>query len=119
MSTRPALLNRREHITQNIEIGGQRILYFSVHNDERLPEIFLVKGRDYSSELMRLYKVIARLLSISVQDGAPHEKLGDLLAGANSEPCGPVSVHNRLKHCTSLPDLIGRDLLIEYCDQED
>jgi hypothetical protein len=59
MSTWLALLNRREHITQKIEIARQRILYVSVHNDERPTEIFLVKGRDCSSELMRLYEVIA------------------------------------------------------------
>ncbi|MEP6958719.1 MAG: hypothetical protein ABI980_08305 [Nitrospirota bacterium] len=45
----------------------------------------------------------------------PLEQMGDLLTGVKFEPCGPVSGHDRLKHCTSLPDLIGRHLLIEYC----
>jgi hypothetical protein len=47
----------------------------------------------------------------------PLEKVGDLLAGVKFEPCGPVSGHHRLKHCSSLPDLIGRHLLVEYCDR--
>jgi hypothetical protein len=33
-----------------------------------------------------LYDVIAGLLSIALQYGAPFEKLGDLLAGAKIEP---------------------------------
>lgn len=44
----------------------------------------------------------------------PLEKLGDLISGAQFEPCGPVSHHDRLKHCSSVPDLIGRHLLVEY-----
>ena len=57
--------------------------------------------------------------SIALQYGAPIEKLGDLLTGAKFEPAGPVSGHDRIRHCTSLPDLIGRHLLIEYCGRED
>lgn len=51
--------------------------------------------------------------------GAPPEKVGDLLAGANFAPCGPVSGHDRLKSCTSLPDLIGRHLFVEYCGRHE
>jgi hypothetical protein len=120
MSTRLALPNRRNHITQKVRIAGQRTLYLSVHDDEQPAEIFLrVKGPDCSSELIGLYDVIARLMSIALQYGAPLEKVGDLLAGAQFAPCGPVSGHAHLKHCSSLPDLIGRHLLVEYCGRED
>src|SRR5262249_32288328 len=27
--------------------------------------------------------------------------------------------HDRLKHCSSLPDLIGRHLLVEYCHRDE
>lgn len=92
-----------------------------MHDDTRPAEIFLrVKGPDCSSELIGLYDVIARLMSIALQYGAPPlEKLGDLLAGAKFAPCGPVSGHDRLKQCSSLPDLIGRQLLVEYCGREE
>ena len=120
MSTRLALPARRHHITQKVKIAGQRTLYLSVHDDERPAEIFLrVKGPDCSSELIGLYDVIARLMSLALQYGAPLEKVGDLLAGAKFEPCGAVSGHDRLKHCSSLPDLIGRHLLVEYCGRDD
>lgn len=47
------------------------------------------------------------------------QKVGDLLAGAKFSPCGPVVGHDRIKHCTSLPDLIGRNLSVENCDREE
>lgn len=120
MSQRLALPARRHHITQKVRIAGQRTLYISVQDDDHPAEIFLrLKGPDCSSELIGLYDVIARLLSVALQYGAPLEKLGDLLAGAKFEPCGPVSGHDRLKHCSSLPDMIGRHLLAEYCGRKD
>jgi hypothetical protein len=30
-----------------------------------------------------------------------------------------VSRHDRLKHCSSVPDLIGLHLLVEYCGRGD
>lgn len=120
MTTRCPVPNRRDHLTQKIKIAGQRTLYVSVHNDERPAEMFLrVKGPDCSSELIGLYDVLARLVSMALQYGAPLEKLGDLLSGATFSPCGPVSGHPRIKACTSLPDFIGRYLLLEYCGRED
>jgi ribonucleoside-diphosphate reductase alpha chain len=121
MSTRLTLPNRRNHITQKVRIGGQRTLYLSMHDDAHPAEIFLrVKGPDCSSELIGLYDVIARLMSLALQYGAPPlEKVGDLLAGAKFAPCGPVVGHDRLKSCTSLPDLIGRHLSVEYCGRDE
>ena len=120
MNTRFALPHRRNHITQKVKVAGQRTLYISVHDHEQPAEIFLrVKGSDCSSELIRLYYVITRLMSLALQYGAPLEKVGELLPGAKFAPCGPVVGHDCIKYCTSLPDLIGRHLLIEYCGRED
>ncbi len=103
MSDRLALPAHRHHITQKVRIADQRTLYISVHDDKHPAEVFLrVKGPDCSSELIGLYDVIARLMSLALQYGAPLEKLGDLLAGAKFSPCGPVVGHDRLKHCSSL-----------------
>ncbi len=120
MSQRLALPNRRHHITQKVKIAGQRTLYLSVLDDEYPAEIFIrLKGNDCSSELIGLYDVIARLMSLALQYGAPLEKVGDLLTRAQFAPCGPVSGHDRIKSCTSLPDLIGRHLLVEYCGRHE
>lgn len=120
MSTRLALPSRRNHITQKVRIANKRTLYISVHDDPSPAEIFLrVKGADCTPETIALYDVIARLISVALQYGASLEKLGDLLTGAKFGPCWPVSGHDRLKHCSSLPDLIGRHLLIEYCGRDE
>jgi len=120
MTSRRTLPSRRHHITQKVRIADQRTLYLSVHDDLRPAEIFLrVKGADCSSELIGLYDVIARLMSLALQYGAPLEKVGALLAGAQFAPCGPVSGHAHLKQCSSLPDLIGRHLLVEYCGRHE
>lgn len=84
---RRALPARRHYIMQKMKIAGQCTLYLSVHDDTRPAEIFLrVKGPDCSSELIGLYDVIARLMSIALQYAPPLEKLGDLLAGAKFAP---------------------------------
>ena len=115
VASRRFLPARRHHVTQKVKIAAQRTLYISTHDDAQPAEIFLrLKGSDCSSELIGLYNVIARLMSLALQYGAPLKKLGDLLAGAKFAPCGPVSGHDRIKHCSSLPDLIGRHLLVEY-----
>jgi hypothetical protein len=113
MSTRLALPARRNHITQKVRIAGQRTFYLSVHDDVPLAEIFLrLKVADFSSDLIDLYDVIARLMGLGLQYGtSPLEEVGDLLAGAKFEPYGPVVGHDRLKSCTSLPDPIGRHLV--------
>jgi hypothetical protein len=119
-SPRRSLPARHNHITQKVRIADQRTLYLCIHDDAHPAEIFLrVKGPDCSSELIGLYDVVARLMSLALQYDAPLEKLGDLLAGAQFAPCGPVSGHDHLKHCSSLPDLIGRHLLVEYCGRHE
>lgn len=72
MITRLSLPNRRNHITQKVRIVGQRTLYLSVHDHGQPAEVFLrVKGPDCSSELIGIYDVIARLMSIALQYRAP------------------------------------------------
>jgi hypothetical protein len=64
-SSRLALPSRRNHITQKVLIAG-RTLYISVHEDPSPAELFLrVKGSDCTPELIGLYDVIARLMSIA------------------------------------------------------
>ena len=72
MSTRLVLPTRRNHITQKVRIADQRTLYISVHDDAQPAEVFLrLKGADCSSELIGLYDVIDRLMSLALQYGAP------------------------------------------------
>ena len=67
-SVRRVLLARRHHITQKVDIAGQRTRYISVYDDEQPGEIFLrVKGPDCSAELIGLYDVVALLMSLALQ----------------------------------------------------
>ena len=94
-STRPQAAHRtmlparRNRVTQKVKIVGQRTLYLSVHDAAHPAEIFLrAKGSDWSSELIGLYDVIARLMSLALQYGPALGKVGDLLTGLKFEPCG-------------------------------
>jgi hypothetical protein len=108
MSTRLALPARRNHITQKVKIAGQRTLYISVHDDAQPAEIFLrLKGFDCSSELIGLYDVIARLMSLALQYGAPLGKVGDLLAGAKFAPCGALDTLGSSRARVSQISLVG------------
>lgn len=49
-----------------------------------------------------------RVLSLALQHSPKPGKMGDLLAGANCAPCGPIVWHDRLTQFASVPDLIGR-----------
>ena len=119
MSHRFILPNRRSHITQKVRIPG-RTLYISIHDDPAPAELFLrIKGVGCTSETIALYDVIARLASIALQHGASLEKIGDLFLSAKFEPAGPVQDHPTVKNCTSLPDLIGRHLLVEFCGRSE
>lgn len=120
MSDRRILPSRRTHRTQKVRIAGQRTLYFSVHDDTEPAELFIrVRGVDCTSEVVGLYDVLARLASIALQHGTPVETIGALLLGTKFEPAGPVSLHPTIKQCSSLPDLIGRHLLIEHGGRTD
>ena len=120
MSGRRELASRREHLTQRVKIGGRRTVYLSVHHDQAPGELFVrVKGEGCTTEVIGLYDILARLVSLALQYGAPLEKVAEMLAHTKFEPCGPVSGHHKIKFCSSLPDLIGRHLLVEHCGRED
>lgn len=120
MSARLALPSRRNYVTQKIRIADQRTFYICLQDGSSPAEIVLrVKVTDCTSETIALYDVIAHLMSVVLQYAVSLEKLGDLLTSSKFGPCGPVSGHDRLKHCSSLLDLIGRHLLVEYCGRNE
>ena len=117
--TRKILKNRRPCITQKVAIGKIRVLYLSV-DDERAPnEVFIrVKG-ETGSEKTTCFDVIARLMSMALQEGIPLETIASRLHGTRSIPAGAVTGDSRIKFCDGTLDYIGRHLLINYCGRED
>ena len=119
-NTRRELPSRRNHRTQKVRIAGQRTAYVSVHDDPAPAELFIrVRGVDCTSEVVGLYDIVGRLASLALQYGAPLATVGEMLLGSKFEPAGLVSLHPKIKNCTSLPDLIGRHLLVECCGRAD
>lgn len=119
--SRQELPSKRGHVTQKAKIGGVRTLYLST--DAAPPgqplEIFLrVKGKA-SAEVVTLYDVIARLISLALQEGVPVASIGELLHESKCAPAGPVQEDDRIKNCHGTIDYIGRYLLVYFAGRDD
>lgn len=117
MTERRELPPRREHVTTKLRILGPqpRTVYVTVHDDPEPGEVFLrVRGANLPDEVIALYDVLARMMSLALQYGAPLAKIGAMLDGVQASPAGPVQGDDRIRFCRSLPDLIGRYLLTEH-----
>lgn len=112
---RKKLPSRRDHITQRVRIGGKRTLYLSVDNEETPSEIFIRIRGETGSEKVCLYDVIARLISLAMQEGMQLEAIAERLLATRMEPAGPVEGDDHIKFCDGTLDYIGRHLLIRYC----
>lgn len=117
--SRKKLPNRREHITQRVKIGNVRTLYLSVDNGEAPNEIFLRIRGDAGSEKVACYDIIARLMSLALQEGIAMEHIAERLHGTRMEPAGQVDGDERIKFCDGTLDYVGRHLLVRYCKRED
>lgn len=119
--SRRELPPKRGHVTQKVSIGGVRTLYLSTDADApgQPLEIFLrVKGKA-NAEVVTLYDVIARLISLALQEGVSIETIGELLHESKCAPAGPVRGDERIKNCHSTTDYIGRHLLVYFAGRDD
>lgn len=110
---------RRRGITQKARVGGQTV-YFRTgeYEDGRLGELFIdLSGA--GSTLDGFANTLAKMSSIAIQFGAPVGKIVDALLGVKFEPAGHVELHDRVRFCQSIPDLIARDLAIHYLGRDD
>ena len=116
--SRKVIPNRRESVTQSFRVLPTRRVYIST-SGEPPQEIFLrIKGGEASSEVVALYDIVARLASLALQHGVPIVEIGAMLRGVSVEPAGVVHGYERIKFCTSVPDVIGRYLLLQYGTEE-
>jgi hypothetical protein len=104
IGTRRELPARHNHTTQKVRIADQRTLYISMHDDAQPAEVFLrLKGADCSSELIGLYDVITRLLSLALQYGAIRLRRSAIsLLGRNllhAAPCPVTIASNPARVC--------------------
>jgi len=114
------LSDRRGHITQKVRIGGVRTVYLSVDEEAVPHEVFLrIKGEGATAELVCLYDVVARLMSMALQAGIPLAEIAARLQGTRCAPAGPVAGDDRIKMCDGVMDYVGRHLLVWYGGRED
>lgn len=116
---RKKLPDRRDHITQRVRIGGKRTLYLSVDNETEPSEIFIRIRGETGSEKVACYDVIARLISLAIQEGVPLASIAERLLATKMEPAGLVQGDDRIKMCDGTLDYIGRHILVMYCGRED
>lgn len=116
---RKKLPARRNHITQRVKIGGKRTLYLSVDHDTMPSEIFIRVRGETGDEKTACYDVIARLISLALQEGIELEEIAERLYGTKMEPSGHVTGDDNIKMCTGSLDFVGRWLLVNCCGRED
>lgn len=116
---REPLPSRRKGITQKARIGGQTAYWRTgEYPDGRLGEVFIdLAGA--GSTLDGFANVSAKLASLALQYGAPPEEVTDAIMNVKFEPSGSVELHDDLRWAHSIPDLIARDLAINYLGRED
>lgn len=118
--TRKDLPARREHHMQKVKIGdGRRTLYLSVDSTDTPSEVFLRISGDTDAEKVCLYDVLARLISLALQEGVSLAKVADRLHGTRSEPAGVVTGDDRISFCDGTLDFVGRHFLVHYCQRDD
>ncbi len=116
MAERLELPNRREHVTTKFRILGPqpRTVYVALHDDHEPAEVFIrIRGADLPDETIALYDVLARMMSLALQHGAPLARVGTMLEGVQCSPAGPAQGDARIRFCRSVPDLIGKYLTLE------
>lgn len=116
---RKTLPSRRNHITQRVKIGGKRTLYLSVDNETEPSEIFIRIRGETGVEKVTCYDVIARLISLALQEGVALEAIAERLHGTRMEPYGAVEGDVHIKFASGSLDYIGKHLLIRYCGRDD
>jgi hypothetical protein len=114
---RDALPHRRKSLTQKVKIAGKQSVYytFGFYDLERtrLGELFIDVAR-VGTDVREWVGNAARTISVSIQHGVPLEPLLNQYIGSRCQPCGEVSGHPFIIYCTSIMDLIARDMAVTF-----
>lgn len=111
--------NRRVGYTQKMKIGGQTLyLRTGEYEDGTLGEIFVDLSKE-GSLIRSMLNSFCIAISVALQYGASLEDLADKYINSRFEPSGIVQNHEHIKMASSIPDLIFKDLAINYLGRED
>lgn len=116
---RERLPSKRRGHTQKMRVENDPLyLHTGEYEDGRLGEIFVTLGNE-GSTLRSVMEGFAKAISIGIQYGVPLSEYVDAFINTRFEPAGIVREHDRIRLCSSILDLIFRDLAIAYLDRSD
>lgn len=125
MQNSPRLLlpYRRKCITQRVRIGGshgkQSVHYTIGLYEDGTPGELFVEVSKAGAALRDWAGQAAMMLSIAIQHGTPLLTALNPFIGSKSEPYGEVEGHQYIKRCSSIMDLIARDIAITFLQRID
>jgi ribonucleoside-diphosphate reductase alpha chain len=121
---RDLLPDRRRGVTQKAVImtagGNRQTVHYSIglYPDGRPGELFIDVGKA-GAALRGWVSESAMMISIALQHGSPLWTILSLFVGSRNDPHGAVEGHDRITKCTSIMDLIARDLAITFLKKDD
>ncbi len=98
--------------TNAVKIGKKSIYITTMEYDDGTLGGMLIKIGKEGTQL-RVYDVVAILISLCLQHGVPLRTIVDKLKYQNMQPNG-VTDNNEIPMCKSIPDYIGRWLEAKY-----
>lgn len=118
-ATRLKLSPKRSGYTKKMYVAGKSIyLRTGEYPDGTLGEIFIDVGGE-SGVYGALLSAWAKMVSIALQYGAGVDAIYESFEGTVMEPSGLVYDHEVIRTCTSILDLVVKDLEHEYMNKED
>lgn len=113
---RDVLPTRRKCLTQKVKIGikKQSVYYtFGLYPDGRPGELFVDVAK--AGAALRLWAgEAAMMISVALQHHTPLQTVLRLFLGSVSDPAGEVFGHPFVKKCTSIMDLIAKDMAVSF-----
>lgn len=115
---RERLPKRREGITQEVRIGGQKLyVRTGEYEDGRVGEIFLDMQKQ-GAAFGAMMNSFAIAVSLGLQYGVPIQEFVDSFTFTRFEPSG-ITDHASIRSATSVLDFVFRLLAMEYLGQTD
>ena len=117
MTNRRKLPVTREGFTHSVKIGDTKVyIRTGEYQDGNIGELFI--SIDKQGTTLRVYDVVAILISLCLQYGVPLQTIIDLLKGQTMQPNGVTSNHNEIPIAKSITDYIARWLELKYLKGE-
>jgi len=118
-AVRRRLPARRHGVTVKLKVMGHKMyVRTGEYEDGTLGEIFVNMSKD-GTLVRSLMDAFAVAVSLGLQHGVPLDEFVDAFVFTRFEPNGPVSDHPHIKTCSSVIDLIFRELAISYLGRND